>query len=700
MALGQFSSLSRVTRCSLSIKCTLHSADCVPAPGSSAESRSDPCFCGALKISSGNQGHFHCAHCDFVSKLKFAVLRHENLQHKAGNFHLPLSAASNKMAGSGNERVLQWLKKAENDGESTSANQTELDVESTSEPQLRETVETCSDTKPIARTNDDKKWVTKITIDMNGVERTEKVEPYSGPIALPAKQVPGKKAPCPRCKERFVRLTTLRNHLATAHNIVLPGQSYYRCMPCKFVTSFDYVFASHRFSLLHQSVMESARQFLVAEPNVNTVSGSTACPDLPMVVKPVLQTGFTSIGVANASASEVSKTSTASQRTPSPVAIRTSTPTSGSDATAPVEPVHPTRSAERQRVFRMTLNRIKWFYGGVPNAATANQKIGAVTVSPATRLLWNGTEHECAAEGCRHRDPVTASPERRPAVSGGSGAKRRLPLKQTARKSTTTKPRKERLSDRGQEFMVFDTDDEDGSRQPVVIDASDDETSNASRIRILSVAGNQKFNDAYHRGSDSDVILVDNSNIGSTAFTNETVNAKSPPVLPSSADCQQPPAVPFGMPISYALLPLLMSQLVNTFTPPSQQPTTAQQAAVDGPPASSLDKSFAAPDLNLSQQQQMTSLLASSAAAPQCDRPAGCEPPAALDQFSPEVLWAELCRRGRIRSCSCDMYFTDVALYHLHRSCHASDSPLRCGFCRHDATSVYDFQGHLLDHRK
>jgi len=496
----------------------------------------------------------------------------------------------------------------------------------------------------------DKRLVVKVIIDLNGEERTEKVAPYSGPIIVPTSSPTGKKLPCPLCKQRFVRVSTMRNHLACSHDIMFPGQSWFHCVPCKFVTSFQYVFASHRFSLLHLSVMQSCQATLSAVPSRSDIVEG------PPLLQPQLSEKV--VNVLNRLAPAIDE--------------------SQADLIAST----PTRSAERQRLLNVKINRTKWFYCGIPSIATASQVIGAVEFPPP-QILWNNREHVCTTN-C---NPLAYKPVEDKSEAKLNPVDKQPCRKLVARKSTT----KGRTKAKMLPIINVEQLSTDVVCQPIDVDTDNED--NQSSIRIVSIVGSE--NDSSKLESDNkqvdddsepEIVLVEEGRRPLINNTSLTSLFCSPGTTASS----------FTLP--------LMSYLFPNLIPPSYLLTSDSQSNVTTqpvvnekplPPTSQSEATISVPRL----PSQPSTPVSAFPAAPAADTATGTMTPS-LDQFSPDDLWSELYRRGRMRSCACGVNFMDVALFLLHRSCHSSSAPLRCAFCSHDAASCYDFHGHLLDHKK
>ena len=100
--------------------------------------------------------------------------------------------------------------------------------------------------------SDSKKYATRVTINADGKETIARIQCYTGNV-VPTAFTRGDKVSCPVCAKVFVRTDTLRNHYISVHNIVHSGETVYWCIPCKYKTSYGYVFRSHRKSFGHRS---------------------------------------------------------------------------------------------------------------------------------------------------------------------------------------------------------------------------------------------------------------------------------------------------------------------------------------------------------------------------------------------------------------------------------------------------------------
>ena len=71
-----------------------------------------------------------------------------------------------------------------------------------------------------------------------------------------------------------------------------------------------------------------------------------------------------------------------------------------------------------------------------------------------------------------------------------------------------------------------------------------------------------------------------------------------------------------------------------------------------------------------------------------------------LNSVSIDELWQELIRRNFVMMCVCGQGFKNQALYFLHRPCHNTDEPMKCGSCSFEAPNWFAFVAHIMDHNK
>jgi len=520
--------------------------------------------------------------------------------------------------------------------------------------------------------SDGQNYATRVTIWADGREFTSRVPCYSGNVVFPAPARHGRKARCPICDKLFVRYDTLRNHVICVHNIIRSGETLYSCIPCKFETSFAYIFTGHKDSHGHRT-------------NLNHYWG-----------------------------------------------------VSDSDKTKPQPFIGSSTSS---------LQPVCWFYSGV-HGQSFRPFVGDF-IKQKPKVVWYGqTNHLCSSEclsglnipppspdevtnrTLRSRKSVDAPADKMQtaAVSVDKESRRLrsssdacVQKKVTARKSTvqrltvafsfTDKKKEASVASKAsktaktslpaskasspEEVITISNSDSDSEEVAAEESSTVTQPPNSNKKQTSSLSLTDKPKDRLSKKSLSCLKVQPSESTGATEKSHRieaspvscSASSGSPSVVSISEQNSYKPATSTAikMPVSVTATQQVHSSSKSVNSPVSTDDTVSavtSSAALRSVPVIGVAKAVPA----------VTTVTNATTASNRSLY--------SLHRFSAETLWSELCRRGGMRSCDCGISFMDSTLYLLHRSCHSDLAPLKCAFCDHKAETCYDFQAHLLDHKK
>ena len=583
--------------------------------------------------------------------------------------------------------------------------------------------------------SDSKKYATRVTINADGKETIARIQCYTGNV-VPTAFTRGDKVSCPVCSKVFVRTDTLRNHYISVHNIVHSGETVYWCIPCKYKTSYGYVFRSHRKSFGHRSnvrcfVSNSKHRELQQQPTTS-------------LIEPLSQQKAAWFYNSTARQSDGSGGAFFVKRPTNVVWYGHSNHLCSSECLCGLS----TEQSGENEVASIT------------DGASKSMDVQTETVLPAAASSDNSKEsRKLRSSDTNVQKNTTEKQSAMPAVPeavklADKEKEKHEPHNMNILEKAAKMSVDDMASSPSRAITISDSDSESEGIAAVknsqkVIQPSDSIRTRASfRVTRLSRSSTEKQKDSLPSETASSTSSVKTV----TSKSKSPTGSRKPESLPvSRTTASDRPSETASSTSSVKMVTPKSKSLTGSRRPESLP--VSRTTASDRPSVVSVSreyalKSSASTDVKISSVvtmiQQMsanrnsstsfsTPRLVDSTLSTTVTSSAGLRSvpvigvakavPAAtvtavtqaavtqattmssrslysLHRFSAETLWSELSRRGGMRTCDCGISFMDTTLYLLHRSCHSDLAPLKCAFCDHKAATSYDFHAHLLDHKK
>ena len=547
------------------------------------------------------------------------------------------------------------------------------------------------------------KYATRVKICANGKEVISRVPCYSGNIVFPTVVRRGEKARCPLCDRLFVRIDTLRNHVVCVHNVIRSGETVYCCVPCKFETSYSYLFAAHQASSIHRLNLDRCKN-PVDHEKPKRVCGSAT-------------------NVHLAASCSLQQTSWFYSSVPS----QSCRPNFG----------HIEMRSPRV-VWHGHLNHLcsSECLSGLNTHTPSAADVTGQTVrrqksldSPAAKVPTASTSVDASTEPRQLRSSADACVQKKVTARKSTTQPLRVAFKFVDKKKETPVPHKEhsvsntaktslpRPADNdaslpGEIVTIIDSDSDSEEAAAVKNTPVKTQPSNSSKKRTSSGVKKRRKSltcKQKDRSSKKSVNTGGSIKVPTPKSSCETVSDGTEALVVSCSGSSSNTVVVSTVQQNTCKSATLTAAQVSV-------PVTTIRAVLWPVPESCSSSSNVL--VNRPASLKYTVSAVTSSATPRSVPVIGVAKavPAvtavthttttssrsmySLHRFSAETLWSELCRRGGMRSCDCGVSFMDSALYMLHRSSHSDLAPLKCAFCDHKAATSYDFHAHLLDHKK
>ena len=662
------------------------------------------CRCSKGFRSVTGHGHFHCRHCRETFRYRVLLFGHEERAHGKTK---PNDVDTVLQDTTSSESVVKPTSRLRSASTSENKNVDELSARSQNDDKCHQNTQArdaspdrCVSRKQKRQTDqsnscsgnsDSEKYATRVTIWAGGRKVTSQVPCYSGNMVFPAPAKRRRKARCPICGQMFVRNDTFRNHVICVHNIMRAGDTIYSCMPCRYETSYNYIFNNHLESLMHRSNLKgsSSSSFYASAHSqpFQLVVGAFAKPE-PRVVwysqKNHLCSSQCLSGLNTQPPPAADETDEASQ---------SAGPQKSLDAPAAnVQTAAPADNNDKEaRTLRSSATRVK-------KKVTMRK---STTQPLVVAFSFTEKKKDTAGANMVSKTTETSTTESRSKKKGAARANKASKANETS--VPESRDNKAKASFPEEVLTISDSDSEE--------DAAAKKTSTKTQLSAFNKK--QTSSDVTEVPSlmlpdkQKDSLSSESANTGGclkVPTSKSTGAAGSHRVEASSVSCSGPSGSTGVVSISEqnsckpaastaAKMPVTTVQQVHASSMSVSTPVSADVAVSSVSVVSSSAALRSVPVIGVAKAVPAVTTVTHTTTM-------SSRSMYSLHRFSAETLWSELCRRGSMRSCDCGISFMDSALYLLHRSCHSDLGALKCAFCDHKADTTYDFHAHLLDHKK
>lgn len=515
-------------------------------------------------------------------------------------------------------------------------------------------------------------YAARVTIWADGREVISQVPCYSGNVVFPAPARRGCKGHCPICDKAFVKRHSLRNHFICVHKIIRSGETLFSCIPCRYDTSDGFAFAEHRDSEVHRSNLNQGGRIsdgvqLSSQQQAGWFYSSVQSGDFSKQTPRVVWYG---------QMKHLCSSECLSGLNTQPPSVNTQPPSFDDVDVASV-----------YNVTARTLRSRKLLDAPAAKVLTATASVDNIEESATLRSSDAPVKKKCTARKStaqpfrvafnfmdKKKDASVADKVSKTATASVSGS---VDIKASSPENVVT---------------IIDSDsDPDEVAAMEMPTTSQLSSSNKKRTssspKLVNTDGIFKvpssrpmYATGIHKVEASPVSC---SSVSPSAASISQQNSCKPAIstVPATSTAVE-------MPVSVMTVQQVGESHSSSKSVNSPGSTNETVSAVISSAASR-----SVPVIGVAKAVPAVTTVTHTTTMSN-------RPMYSLHRFSAETLWSELCRRGGMHSCECGVSFMDSTLYLLHRSCHSDLAPLKCAFCDHKADTNYDFQAHLLDHKK